>query len=185
MLTGTLTNTSALDSPDERPDTDILAEILGLHHSAVVDGYFGSVGLRFCFAQLNSDESVDQAVLDRAKWSAHLSDAWSSNLFFFSGELINNGQLYARMSAPSLGIEEDPATGSAVATLVGIAAKNSGISAGEFSLNVLQGVAMGRRSEMKAMARIQSGEVISVSVGGASTLTAKGEIEVEPEWLVQ
>ncbi|NKB77286.1 MAG: PhzF family phenazine biosynthesis isomerase [Gammaproteobacteria bacterium] len=184
VLTGMLTNTTALDYPDEKPDLSALAQLLGLDASMIIDGCYGSVGLKFCFAQLSSEEAVDAAVIDRAKWEKYLSGAWSPNLFFFSGGLTNGGQLYARMSAPALGIEEDPATGSAVATLVGIAAKNSGMFDGDFCLSVLQGVAMGRRSEMQASATVVGGEVRSVSVGGASTLTATGEIEVESRWLI-
>jgi len=40
-----------------------------------------------------------------------------------AGTLADGEQLYARMCAPALGIEEDPATGSACAALVGAVAK--------------------------------------------------------------
>jgi len=43
-----------------------------------------------------------------------LSRAWSPHIFFFAGNLQDGGKLYARMWAPALGVEEDPATGSAV-----------------------------------------------------------------------
>ena len=122
----------------------------------------------FCFIQLKTRMAVDQVTVDQSKWKTLLSNAWSRNLFIFEGTLCHDQEVYARMFAPALGIGEDPATGSAVAALVGVAAKRSNISNGEFRLNVLQGVAMGRKSEMQASATLDNGQVFSVSVGGAN-----------------
>jgi trans-2,3-dihydro-3-hydroxyanthranilate isomerase len=53
-----------------------------------------------------------------------------------------------------------------------------------YRLSILQGVSMGRRSEIEAEARLRDGVVTSVSVGGATTYIASGEIEVPPSALV-
>ena len=81
--------------------------------------FFASVGVPLCFAQLNSNEAVDRAAINRAAWAATLARAWSPHIFFFAGNLQDGGKLYARMWAPALRVEEDPATGSACAALVG------------------------------------------------------------------
>jgi len=47
-----------------------------------------------------------------------------------------------------------------------------------YRLSIQQGVSMGRRSEIEAEARKRDGVVTSVSVGGATTYIASGEIEV-------
>src|SRR6202034_3885261 len=86
---------------------------------------FAGVGVPFCFAQLNSNEVVDRAAINRAAWVATLSRAWSPQIFFFAGNLQDGGKLYARMWAPALGVEEDPATGSACAALVGAMASKT------------------------------------------------------------
>ena len=49
-----------------------------------------------------------------------------------------------------------------------------------YRLSIQQGVSMGRRSEIEAEARKRDGVVTSVSVGGATTYIAAGEIEVPP-----
>jgi hypothetical protein len=51
-------------------------------------------------------------------------------------------------------------------------------------LSILQGVAMGRRSDIEAVARKSDDVVTSVSVGGATTYMASGEIDVPPSALV-
>ena len=119
-----------------------------------------------CFAQLNSNEAVDRATINRAAWTATLSLAWSPHLFFFAGNLRDGGRLYARMWAPALGIEEDSATGAACAGLVGAMASKQDFGGTAYRLSIQQGVSMGRRSEIEAEARKSGGVVTSVSVGG-------------------
>jgi len=84
------------------------------------------------------------------------------------------------MWAPALGIEEDSATGVACAGLVGATASKPDFSGTTYRLSVEQGVLMGRRSEIEAEARKSGNVVTSVSVGGATTYVASGEIDVPP-----
>ncbi len=183
VLYGTLTSDAPLDYSAEGTSTATLAEILSLDRDDVLDGFFAGVGLDFCFAYLVSKVAVDRASLDKQAWGRLLSDARSSDIYFFAGELESGAEIYARMSAPSHGIDEDPATGSAVAALVGVAGLRSGIQSGAVELSVTQGVKMGRPSRMDAAARLRNGNVVSVDVGGSAVLTAAGEIEVGDEWL--
>jgi trans-2,3-dihydro-3-hydroxyanthranilate isomerase len=88
------------------------------------------------------------------------------------------------MWAPALGIEEDPATGAACAALVGAMASKHDFGGAAYRLSILQGVSMGRRSAIEAAARKSGSVVTSVSVGGAATYIASGEIEVPPSALV-
>ena len=146
--------------------------------------FFAGVGVPICFAQLKSNEAVDRAAINRAAWAATLSRAWSAHVFFFAGDLRDGGKLYARMCAPALGVEEDPATGSACAALVGAMASKPGSGEMAYRLSIQQGVSMGRRSDIEAEARKSGSVVSSVSVGGATAYIASGEIEVPPSALV-
>jgi trans-2,3-dihydro-3-hydroxyanthranilate isomerase len=146
--------------------------------------FFAGVGGGLCFAQLNSNEVVDRAAMNRAAWTATLSRAWSPHIFFFAGDLRDGGKLYARMFAPALGIEEDSATGAACAALVGTMASKHDFGGTAYRLSIQQGVLMGRRSEIEAEARKSGSVVTSVSVGGAAAYIASGEIEVPPSALV-
>jgi len=181
---GTLTLSGKIDAPTGAPAPADLAAVLSIEPTEVSQSFFAGVGLPFCFAQLKSNEAVDRAAVNRAAWTATLSRAWSPNLFFFAGDLRDGGNLYARMCAPALGIEEDPATGSACAALVGAMASKHDFGGTAYRLSIQQGVSMGRRSEIEAEARKSGGVVTSVSVGGATAYIASGEIEVPASALV-
>ena len=184
VFQGTLTLTGKIDAPTGAPFPTELAAVLSIEPAEVSQVFFASVGVPFCFAQLDSNEVVDRAVINRAAWAATLSRAWSPHVFFFAGNLRDGGKLYARMWAPALGVEEDCATGSACAALAGAMASKPDFGGMAYRLSIQQGVLMGRRSEIEAEARKSGSVVTSVSVGGATTYIASGEIEVPPSALV-
>jgi len=181
---GTLTLSAKIEEPAGAPSPTELAAVLSVEPAEVNQVFFAGVGVPFCFAQLNSNEAVDRAAINRSAWAATLSRAWSPHIFFFAGNLRDGGKLYARMWAPALGVEEDPATGSACAALVGAMASNHDFAGTAYRLSIQQGVSMERRSEIEAEARKSGSVVISVSVGGATAYVASGEIEVPPSALV-
>jgi trans-2,3-dihydro-3-hydroxyanthranilate isomerase len=181
---GTLTLSGTVEAPTGAPFPAELAAVLSVEPAEVNQVFFAGAGVPFCFAQLQSNEAVDRAAINRAAWTATLSRAWSPHIFFFAGDLRDGGRLYARMWAPALGIEEDPATGSACAALVGAMAATHDCAGAVYRLSIQQGVRMGRRSEINAEARKSGGVVTSVSVGGGAVSIASGEIEVPPSALV-
>ncbi len=181
---GTLTLSGKIEAPTGAPSPTDLAAVLSVEPGEVNQVFFAGVGVPFCFARVSSNEVVDRATIDRAAWAATLSRAWSPHVFFFAGNLLDGGKLYARMWAPALGVEEDPATGSACAALVGAMALKPDFGGTAYQLSIQQGVSMGRRSEIEAVARKRDGVVTSVSVGGATAYIASGEIDVPPVALV-
>jgi len=180
----TLMLSGKIEAPTGAPSPTDLAAVLSIGPAEVSQIFFAGVGVPFCFAQLSSNEVVDRAAINRAAWSATLARAWGPHVFFFAGNLRDGGELYARMCAPALGVEEDPATGSACAALVGAMASKPEFGGTAYRLSIQQGVSMGRRSEIEAEARKSGSFVTSVRVGGATAYIASGEIEVPPEALV-
>jgi len=180
---GTLTLSGKIEAPVGAPSPADLAAVLSIEPSEVRQSFFAGVGVPMCFAHLISKEAVDRAAINRPAWAATLSRAWSPHIFFFAGNLQDGGRLYARMWAPALGVEEDNATGSACAALVGAVASKPDFGGTAYRLSIQQGVLVGRRSEMEAEARKSGGVVTSVSVGGATVAVASGELEVPPSAL--
>jgi predicted PhzF superfamily epimerase YddE/YHI9 len=170
--------------PSGAPSPTDLGSVLSIEPAEVSQVFFADAGVPFCFAQLSSNEVVDRVTINRAAWAATLSRAWSPHLFLFAGDLRDGGKLYARMWAPALGVEEDSATGSACAALVGAMALKHDFGGTTYHLSIQQGVSMGRPSEIEAEARKSGSVVTSVSVGGATAYIASGEIEVPPSALV-
>ena len=82
-------------------------------------------------------------------------------------------QVKTRMFAPSLGVAEDPATGSAAGPLALHLARHGRIAFGE-EIEIRQGEEIGRPSLLRA--RVEEGE--KVFVGGSAVLIARGEFLV-------
>jgi len=79
-----------------------------------------------------------------------------------------------RMFAPSLGVAEDPATGSAAGPLAVHLARHGRISFGE-RIEIEQGAEIGRPSLLYARARGGQEALEAVEVGGAVVAVARGE----------
>ena len=174
---GELALAGPLERPAEEPDLGAVAAVLSLPRDAVLAGWHASVGLPFCFARLRDAAAVDAAVLDRAAWRSRLALSWAPQVFMFAGDPMAGQDLHARMFAPALGIDEDPATGSACAALAGLAASMADKDA-ELAFDVRQGVAMGRPSLMRAVGARAGGKLVRMSVGGGTVVVADGSIEV-------
>jgi len=163
-----------VEVPAERPERDAVAAALSLPPGAVQEAWFANGGVRFCFARLQDRASVDRAVLDRAAWSRHFAKAWGPSLYFFAAE----PDIYARMFSPLLGIEEDPATGSAAVAIAGVLGARRPEREGTFTWRIDQGVAMGRPSRLEAIAEKRDGKVVRIKVGGSTMIVAEGTLDV-------
>jgi trans-2,3-dihydro-3-hydroxyanthranilate isomerase len=163
-----------VELPSDRPEKSAAAAALSLPETEVVDAWFASGGVRFAFVRLADKGAVDRAQLDRAAWSRHFRNAWCSQLYLFAGE----DPVHARMFAPALGVEEDPATGSAAVALASVLASRKEKPEGAFTWRIDQGVAMGRPSRIEATAEKRGGRVVRVKVGGATVLSAEGAMNV-------
>jgi len=166
-----------VEKPAHRPARGAAARALSLPEAAVRDTWFASVGVPFCFVHLASADAVDRATLERAAWAESFARAWAPNLYLFTGEPELGSRLYARMFAPGLGIDEDPATGSGGATLAGCLADRLPTD-GTFTWQIDQGVAMGRPSRLEASAEKRGGRTVAVTVGGSTVLVGEGSMAV-------
>jgi trans-2,3-dihydro-3-hydroxyanthranilate isomerase len=113
----------------------------------------------------------DAPALARCRPVAHLLDDLSEAHGAYCFTALGAGAVRARGFFPSLGIEEDPATGSAAACLgIYLASR-----IGPIDLDIAQGIEMGRPSRM----RIKSGED-TVHVGGSCELIFEGSLKTVP-----
>jgi trans-2,3-dihydro-3-hydroxyanthranilate isomerase len=168
-----------LHSPDletaaDPPPAAAAAAALSLPETALIRTWYAGLGVRFCFTQLAGAELVDRATLNKTAWRAGVADGWSPHLYLFAGECRDGARLYGRMFAPALGVDEDPATGSAGAALVASLAAEAPLADGGYSIRIEQGVSMGRPSLIEAAARKEHGRLAEVSVGGYTTIVGRG-----------
>jgi trans-2,3-dihydro-3-hydroxyanthranilate isomerase len=83
----------------------------------------------------------------------------------------------SRMFAPSLGIAEDPATGSAAGPLALHLARHGEIGFGE-EIEISQGAEIGRPSTLYARVHGSAGAVERIEVGGSAVIVARGEFRL-------
>ena len=84
----------------------------------------------------------------------------------------------ARMFAPGSGVPEDPATGSATATLAAPLLAAGVLPEGETRLSLRQGVEMGRPSQLGLRIAVKGGALAQVCVSGRAVPVAQGRIRI-------
>lgn len=83
----------------------------------------------------------------------------------------------ARMFFPLGGIDEDPATGSAVAAFAAVTARFDGLTDGHHVLTVEQGVEMGRASLIRLEVEMSAGRLTAARIGGHALGFSEGSFE--------
>ena len=81
------------------------------------------------------------------------------------------------MFAPSFGIPEDPATGSAAAAFAGVLMQFEPLGDGEHSFVIEQGYEMGRPSEI-ALQLVIRGALTSAEIGGGAVVVSEGTLRL-------
>jgi trans-2,3-dihydro-3-hydroxyanthranilate isomerase len=147
------------------------ARILGLAETEVrlVTAY--SAGTPFIVVMTNDDVSVSRIHLDLVAWKeAHeMTGIAYVCAFSMNRGSDGTGHLKVRTFTPSDGIVEDPATGSAVAAIGGLVARDGGF--GQY--RVTQGAEMGRPSVLSL-----SVGPYAVHVGGQAVTVGQGFLEL-------
>ena len=169
---------------DILPDPGRAAAALGLPAAAVtatgLPVQVVSCGVPYLFVPLATRRAVDSAALDRGRFAALRDAAQISvhGVFLFSPEPgADKATVYSRMFAPDLGIAEDAATGSASGPLGCYLLRHRVVTPEKAELMLsLQGVAMGRPSDVHISIGVDEGEIVDVRVGGQAVLAGEGTL---------
>jgi trans-2,3-dihydro-3-hydroxyanthranilate isomerase len=84
----------------------------------------------------------------------------------------------ARMFFPAPSLTEDPATGSAVASLCGALMQFEPLGEGEHAIPIRQGYEMGRPSDIDLQLVIRAGALASAEIGGGAVVVSEGELRL-------
>jgi len=164
---------------DGEIDTDLAAAALGLVPTEI--GFENhkpcryTAGVDYDFVPVR-----DLAVLKRISVDTRTFDKAfvSRSAFVYTRKTMSTeSAFHARMFAPSDGIAEDPATGSAVAAFAGVVRQFDQPLGGVHQYRVEQGHIMGRPSHINLEIDVQGG-LHAVRIGGGAVVVAEGVIDV-------
>ena len=165
------------------PETAIIAQILSLQETDLLLGEWSpdavSCGVPFLFVPLRSRSALGKVSINREYWQKYLKSYWAPHLYVFCFEPeLEGSDLRARMFAPAMGIEEDPATGAAASALAGYLGVRDSNSDGLLQWRVEQGFEIARPSLLEVQAEKVKGQIVAVRVGGESVMVSEGTIEI-------
>ncbi|MDQ3952548.1 MAG: PhzF family phenazine biosynthesis protein [Actinomycetota bacterium] len=146
-------------------ERDVTLEAYELGRPGVLRPAFSDAGLRHFVVPLRNVDALARVDVDAAR----LAELSSFGVYCFTA--VGAGRVRARGLFPSVGIAEDPATGSAAACLGVYLADRLG----DIEMTVDQGIEMGRPSRM-----IVSARTTGVRVGGRCDLLLTGTLERVP-----
>jgi trans-2,3-dihydro-3-hydroxyanthranilate isomerase len=153
----------AIEPFDEAP----LLAGLGVERSELPVELYDN-GMRHVYVALASEDEV-AALAPDLNALAPLGSPLGVNCFAGSGATWKN-----RMFAPSSGVPEDPATGSAAGPLAVHLARHGRIGWGD-EIRISQGAEIKRPSTLFARAEGSADEIDRIEVGGSAVVVARGE----------
>lgn len=163
-------------------DRAALLAALGLDNAALREDLpieHGSAGVPFVYVPLRDLDALGRARPGAGLQAAMAIEEVRSGVYLFVATESPDGSapVRTRMFAPGMGILEDPATGAAAGPM-GVYLVRHGArpvaTDGLGKANILQGVEMGRPSEITVEAQSGAGGVTGVRVGGAAVVVATG-----------
>ncbi|MCA1992655.1 MAG: PhzF family phenazine biosynthesis protein [Coleofasciculus sp. S288] len=159
-------------------ESNALASVLSLNPDEI-DSRFPiqevSTGVPFIIVPLKTHASLKRIKVNREKYFNLVEKTQAKDILVFCPETYApENDLSVRVFAESLGIPEDPATGSANGCLAGYLVKHSYFGDESVNVRVEQGYEIGRPSLLLLEAQ-KNEETIDVSVGGKVVMVAKGE----------
>jgi trans-2,3-dihydro-3-hydroxyanthranilate isomerase len=137
-----------------------------------------STGTRFIFAELKTREALAKAQPRTDVFAQHLPIDGAAGIHLYVRDGSAGIDIWARMFAPLHGFLEDPATGSANVTLVGLLASLGPESNLALRLRIAQGFEMGRPSLMDTAAEKRGGRVEQTRIAGRCVSVMTGTIEI-------
>lgn len=156
-----------------------IAEIINLSEDDI-DNRFPiqgvSTGLEFLIIPLKGLNRVKQASVSMDKYKEYFKTTSEMLLFIFSPETYkNDNNINCRMFADTLGIPEDPATGSANGCLAAYLSKYKYFGTENINIKVEQGYEINRQSILYLKTSVENNNY-NIEVGGRVIKVAEGNL---------
>ncbi|MGB8811861.1 MAG: PhzF family phenazine biosynthesis protein [Paracoccaceae bacterium] len=143
----------------------------GMHHPGIWAG-----GPAFLYVPVANLDMLARARPIEPYWSELMDRAWVDSAYLYTPGTGCDFQ--ARMFSPTAGIPEDPATGSATAILAAQLRASRALRMGNQDFSLMQGVEMGRPSQLFLSIDNGPDGIEAVRIRGAAVPMAQGRIRV-------
>lgn len=171
-------------APDvEQPQSGVIAKALGLddadigfttHTAQLLQG-----GTRCLLVPVGSRAALQRARPCEPHWSALIAPLGTDMAYLYTVGGDRTETAYrARMFAPTGGIPEDPATGSATAILATQLLRSEKLPDGTHRWQLEQGYEMGRPSDLWLEADVADAKLLAVRVAGQAVQIMSGVLEL-------
>ena len=162
------------------PDLIKVAGTLGIDEEEIGCGLYRpavySAGVLYYLVPVRNAGVLKRIRLERRGWNDVYELGHSAVYVFTETPEEQGNQFAARMFSTSMGMGEDPATGSAAAALIGLLAKHANPGQTEYRLR--QGHEMGRPSLIEMQFRKEGDALTHVGIGGHAVIIGEGSLEV-------
>ncbi|MBB3772106.1 trans-2,3-dihydro-3-hydroxyanthranilate isomerase [Angulomicrobium tetraedrale] len=167
---------------DAQPmSVEACAQALGLDTSDIgFDDYrpvVASAGVPFVCVPLASRSALARISPSAARLIGTFGSE-AESVYVFCRDEDGEGDFRARMFGANMGIDEDPATGSAAASLAAVLLAGEKPGDGFNAFDILQGVEMGRPSLVRLGLEVTGGVLASVTIGGGAVIVSEGTLHV-------
>jgi trans-2,3-dihydro-3-hydroxyanthranilate isomerase len=138
-----------------------------------------SAGVAYDYVPVATLDAVGRARASVDRFDKVFVDTDHPGVYVYSQETTDKGHhFHARMFAPSFGIPEDPATGSAAAGFAGVLMQFEPLGDGEHAFVIEQGYEIGRPSEIALQIVIDEGRLASAEIGGGAVVVSEGTLRL-------
>lgn len=166
---------------EEAPSVEACAQALGLDKWDIgFDEYrpvVASAGVPFVCIPLASRSALARISPSAGRLISAFGGT-ADSVYVFCRDDEGEGEFRARMFAANMGIDEDPATGSAAASLAAVLMLGERPEDGFNTYDILQGVEMGRPSVVRLGLDVEGGELVRVTIGGGAVVVGEGVLHV-------
>ena len=168
----------------QAPDKADIAQTLGLSVEQIGCEVFEparySAGLEFMLVPVRDRAALGSIRLDPKNWQNVYGTGHGASVYAFT---LNNqkgaADFSARMFELNLPGNEDAATGSAAAALIGLIADNIKQRDGQYKYTLEQGADMGRPSQIDMQISIREGKLVRGGIGGKAILVGQGVLDLD------
>lgn len=162
---------------------DVVADAVGLEPNEIgfenhcVSAY--SAGVPYVFIPVTDLEVMRRVKVNADKVLRALTSTGTSSLYFYTRDTQHvANDFHARMMSASMGVGEDPATGSAVAAFAGAIMRFDGATDGEHPMVIEQGYEMGRPSHIELELLVAGGKLSGARIAGSAVVVAEGSLRI-------